>query len=374
VTAWSRVSVLEAVSDVTSGNAKVPATGYLPEGRFPIIDQGQADVAGYTDDEGLVCRVPVPVILFGDHTRTLKYVDHPFVLGADGVKVLAPQAGWDPRYLYRALEAIDIPSAGYSRHFKFLKERSLPRPPMEEQRRIAAILDQAEATRAGFGRSLAHVDDLVVSCFWDLFDAHSAPFRLWPRVPIGDAGDVLLGRQRGPQYQTGRCPRPYMRVANVQMNAVKFDDVLEMDFDDRDFAKFRLRWGDVLLNEGQVTEWVGRPAMWRDEIADCCFQNSLIRFRPRDGLVESEFALYLFMNYVQGGVFARASSKTSNVAHLSASRFARLSFVLPPISLQREFATVVRAAREQAGRLERGEHLARELSASLRDGAFKGEL
>jgi hypothetical protein len=109
------------------------------------------------------------------------------------------------------------------------------------------------------------------------------------------------------------------------------------------FATTKLEYGDILLNEGQSTELVGRPAMWRSEIEDCCFQNTLIRFQADCQRVIPEFALALFLRYYRAGEFAKISSKTSSVAHLGAGRFALMPFPVPPIKLQREFAKRVAA-------------------------------
>jgi hypothetical protein len=85
-----------------------------PDGRFPVVDQGQAFIAGYCDDEKRVIRDDLPLVIFGDHTRCFKYVDFPFILGADGTKVLKPDAKqFEPRFFYYALLNLEIPSRGY---------------------------------------------------------------------------------------------------------------------------------------------------------------------------------------------------------------------------------------------------------------------
>jgi len=112
-----------------------------PSGRFPVIDQGQAFIAGYSDAEKRVIGDDLPLVIFGDHTRCVKYVDFPFILGADGTKVLKPREDlFDPKFFYYALLSLDIPNRGYNRHFSVLKEKSLPRPEKDEQRKIAAVL------------------------------------------------------------------------------------------------------------------------------------------------------------------------------------------------------------------------------------------
>src|SRR5208337_1011079 len=191
-----------------------------------------------------------------------------------------------------------------------------------EQRRITTILDKADAIRRKREEGIRLTEELLRSIFMEMFGDPVRNENHWPIVRVQDAGEVQLGRQRAPQFQTGKHTRPYVRVANVFEDRIDFSDLLSMDFDPSDFATYRLRHGDLLLNEGQSTELVGRPAMWREEITDCCFQNTLVRFRSDLEKTVPEFALEVFLFYLRSGQFARISSKTSNVAHLGAGRFA----------------------------------------------------
>lgn len=139
---WTLVDFPEAIRKTAVGREnQIPAAEIASIGRFPVIDQGQAFIAGYSDSEGRVIREDLPVIIFGDHTRCFKYVDFPFILGADGTKVIKPKDRlFDPKFFYYALLSLDIPNRGYNRHFSVLKERKVPRPEIAEQRKIAAVL------------------------------------------------------------------------------------------------------------------------------------------------------------------------------------------------------------------------------------------
>ena len=118
--------------DVTKFAKKLPTSDYQEKGKHPIIDQGQKQIAGYTDiEEGLF--TDVPAIIFGDHTRVIKYIDTPFFIGADGVKVIKckeEQANYN--YLYYLLSSVRIPNTGYNRHYKWLKEAHLVEHTKEE--------------------------------------------------------------------------------------------------------------------------------------------------------------------------------------------------------------------------------------------------
>ena len=131
----------ELFEDQTKLGVKIKTDEYRASGAHVIIDQGQRQIAGYTDlEDGLFTNVPV--IVFGDHTRVIKYVDEPFFLGADGVKVLrCKKSDANYRYLYYALKSSRIPNTGYNRHFKWLKETQFYYPSAEIQSKIVQVLD-----------------------------------------------------------------------------------------------------------------------------------------------------------------------------------------------------------------------------------------
>ena len=114
---------------------------YESSGTYPIVDQGRGQVAGYSSDETKLVK-DIPGIVFGDHTREIKYVDHFFVPGADGVKWIRAVDDVDIRYLFHSLSSLAIPSRGYNRHWNVVRDMSIPVPPLEVQREIVRILDQ----------------------------------------------------------------------------------------------------------------------------------------------------------------------------------------------------------------------------------------
>ena len=120
---------------------------YESSGTYPIVDQGRGQVAGYSSDETKLVK-DIPGIVFGDHTREIKYVDHFFVPGADGVKWIRAVDDVDIRYLFHSLSSLAIPSRGYNRHWNVVREMSIPVPPLEVQREIVRILDQFTALEA----------------------------------------------------------------------------------------------------------------------------------------------------------------------------------------------------------------------------------
>ena len=162
----------------------------------------------------------------------------------------------------------------------------------------------------------------------------------WAWTTVAEIGEVKLGRQRSPKDHHGPHMRPYLRVANVYESRIDVSDVLSMNFTPDEYKTFRLLNGDILLNEGQSLDLVGRPAIYRDEVPGACFQNTLIRFRPSSALT-SEFALVVFRSYLHMQRFQQIAKWTTNIAHLGAQRFSALEFPLAPVGEQRRITELL---------------------------------
>jgi type I restriction enzyme S subunit len=199
----------------------------------------------------------------------------------------------------------------------------------------------------------------------------------WEWVRVKDIGEVQLGRQRAPQYHSGPNMRPYLRVMNVFEDRIDTEDIMKMDFSPEEFERYRLEPGDILLNEGQSRELVGRSAIYRGEIPGACFTNTLVRFRP-DTPIESDYPQIVFLGYLKTGRFQQLASLTVNIAHLGAGRFADMEFPLPPLEEQAEIVRRARGALNQITRLEERLHTnfadLDQLDQSILTKAFRGEL
>ena len=120
---------------------KIKRSEYLPSGVVPVIDQGKEFIAGYINDGERAYNGQLPVIVFGDHTCIIKYVDFPFAIGAQGTQLIRPTKDFDIRYFYYSLRNLSLEHFGYQRHFKYLKTSKVFCPPIHAQRKIAAVLN-----------------------------------------------------------------------------------------------------------------------------------------------------------------------------------------------------------------------------------------
>ena len=369
---WPTLQFDEAVEDASGGNIKTKQNDYAEVGEFPIVDQGKALIAGYTDDEAALCKVPLPVVIFGDHTRCLKFVDFPFGMGADGVKVLKPKAGLDAKFLYHYLRQIKLPDGGYDRHFKYLKRETVPLPPLEEQRRIAAILDQAETLRTQRRTALALLDSLTQSLFLDMF---GDPMTNPKKLPLF-RGDEICSRitvgivvQPSSYYRSEGVPA--LRSLNIRPNKVVMENLVYFSSEDNEtkLAKTRVRQGDVLLvRTGQP----GTAAVVPPELDGVNAIDILIA-TPDTSKVSADYLCYFF-NSDAGKKLVLGAQRGQVQKHLNVGAMNAALIPIPPLPLQQTFATRIASIEALKATHRRALAALDALFASLQQRAFAGQL
>jgi len=139
---WMWSGIDEILEKVSLTGRKLQQKEYQDKGNLPVIDQGQNYIGGYTDRNDLKIVCAQPAIIFGDHTKMIKYVPFDFVAGADGVKVIRPIGIFYPKLFYYFLQVVPLPDKGYARHFQFLEKENIPIPPIAEQHRIVAKIEE----------------------------------------------------------------------------------------------------------------------------------------------------------------------------------------------------------------------------------------
>lgn len=269
---------------------------------------------------------------------------------------------------------------------KKLGEFELPLPPLAEQKVIADKLDtllaQVETSKVRLERipqilKTFRQSVLAAAVSGKLTEEWRGGSKNWTYPKIKQVGMVQLGRQRSPKYHIGENMKPYLRVQNVFEDFIDTSDVMLMEFSSEDFKKYRLKYGDILLNEGQSPKFLGRPAIYRNELEDACFTNTLIRFQASD-LTSPEYALIVFRNHMHSGRYISEGTITTNIAHLGSGRFGNVEFPLPPKEEQTEIVRRVEELFAFADRTEEKANAALDrvnnLTQSILAKAFRGEL
>jgi type I restriction enzyme, S subunit len=218
-------------------------------------------------------------------------------------------------------------------NWSHLANYEFPLPPVDEQRRIADLLWAADEQFQAIKEAITSHETLLKSFI--LYEYKSA-IANYPKSSVDKLGEILMGRQKAPKYNKGVNPRPFLKVINIGNLEIDLSELEEMDFSEREVARYKLLKGDILLTEGDLISRfnVGRPAIFNGEIEDCCFQNTLIRFRCNSNMIPF-YTLILFEGARLTGTLAQVA-KSTTVTHLGVGRFSTLEIPVTPLEVQRK--------------------------------------
>jgi type I restriction enzyme S subunit len=322
---------------------------YNPAFKTPVLTAGKTFILGNTNEEHGIFTDGLPVIIFDDFTTATQFVDFPFKAKSSAMKILQAKNGADIKFMFEALQNLSFEVGAHERHWiSTFAPMLVPVPSPDEQNKIAECLSSVDELIAA---QVQKVDALKIhkkGLMQQLFprEGETQPrlrfpefqnAREWAVKRVDEQGSVLAGKALavdapGPQ-------RPYLRTKNVLDGAIDISDVLTMPMSDAEFTRFEILDGDVLLNEGQSLELVGRASIYHGELCQrCAMQNALLRFRAFPS-TSAEFASQYFRQCQKDGTFSNLATKTTSVAHLGSSRFSALELAWPSLPEQQRIAS-----------------------------------
>jgi len=253
---------------------------------------------------------------------------------------------------------------------------SIPYPPIPEQCRIAAILDEADALREKRREALAQLDSFTQSIFIEMFGDPVTNSKAWPEsTTLGEVAQIVSGITKG-RNLNGKTARtiPYLAVANVQDKALNLSTVKEIDATEDEIQRYLLKKNDLLLTEGGDPDKLGRGTLWNDELLECIHQNHIFRVR-----LITENITPLFLNWLVGSqrgkkYFLRSAKQTTGIASINVTQLRGFPLLLPPMELQQDFIRVAGVIESQQIIQRRALSELDALFASLQHRAFRGEL
>lgn len=324
----------EVFEDKTKYGTKIKTDEYHKYGRNLIIDQGQEQIAGYTDlEEGIFEEVPA--VIFGDHTRVIKYVDKPFFLGADGVKVLRsklPDA--NHKYLFYALKNAKIPNTGYNRHFKWLKEVTLQYPDVSKQAEIVNILDKVVGIIDARQQQLQKLDELVKARFVEMFGDPVNNSSGLPELTLPELGEFGRGVSKhrprnAPELLGGKYPLIQTGdVASANLYITSYENT----YSDLGLQQSKM-WGKGTLCI-TIAANIAKTAILD---FDACFPDSVVGFIANEKT--NNIFIHYWFSFFQAILEAQApesAQKNINLKILS-----ELKVIVPCKEKQDEFVTFV---------------------------------
>ncbi len=335
---------LDIFVDVTKDGCKIPKENYLDHGAYPIIDQGQEYIAGFSNEsEGLY--EDVPAIIFGDHTRIIKYVDRPCFLGADGVKLLkARDSNPNYKYLYYALCHAKIPNTGYNRHFKWLKEIDIKLPSKDEQQHIVAILDKISDLISLHKQQLTKLDELVKARFVEMFGDLADPSCKFHKCTLAesciDADDIKCG-PFGTQLSKDEYQNSGVAVWEIpQINSgftAKPTHFLTVE-KAKQLKAYSIEPGDIAMSrKGNV----GKCGLFPGNFEPGIIHSDVLRIRVDTNRVSPYFMMYQlhFSRAVQNQI--EMVSSGAIMAGVNVTKLKQIEVYIPSFDLQQQFSAFI---------------------------------
>lgn len=290
----------EIVEKISVGaEKKLKQKEYLKEGLFEVVDQGQSLVGGFSNDSSLVVKCDLPVIIFGDHTKCVKFIDFPFIAGADGVKVLRAKECVDAKFLYyyTLLLTKKMIDKGYARHYQFLEKMEVEISSIDEQRRIVnkieelfSELDSAVETLKKTKEQLAVYRQSVLKEAFTQF-TH--------KEKIKDHSEFVTSGSRGwAQYYSDEGAR-FIRITDLTRDRIvlKNDDVQYVALPDNvEGKRSRLKPNDILVS---ITADLGSIALIPKDIQEAYINQHIALVRLSNPEIAKFTALYLKSDWGQ---------------------------------------------------------------------------
>lgn len=299
---------------------KVKQKNYEEVGQLAVVDQGKDIIGGYSNDFDKRIECDLPVVVFGDHTCTVKYINFPFAAGADGIKILEPKDNVAPKYLYYGTKYLTLrfPEKGYARHYQHIEKMDLFLPTVSEQRRIVSRieelfskLDKGVETLQTIKQQLAVYRQAVYSSNFNKIEDF---------YPIIDFFEISGGLTKNSKRKELPRQVPYLRVANVYYNRLELDVIKTIGVTEKELQKCSLKTSDLLFVEGNGSKsQIGRVAMWDGSIETCVHQNHLIRGRA-NGKMLPKYALYYLISQAGRKQIVNVAKSTSGLYTLSINK------------------------------------------------------
>jgi type I restriction enzyme S subunit len=253
---------------------------------------------------------------------------------------------------------------------KSLEQLEIPDLELPDQLHIANILSNAENLIAQRKESIRLLDEFLKSTFLEMFGDPIANKKKWNLLQVSDYGESRLGKMLDGKKIIGNNLKPYLRNSNVLWFGFKLDDLLEMDFDEKDRVEFSLRNGDILMCEGGE---IGRCAIWKDELEECYFQKAIHRIRLNKEIALPEYFVFMFWIYTMNGGLNKYMG-AATISHLTGEKLKKMKLPIPPIALQTKFAQIVEKTEALKTQYQQSLQELENLYGSLSQKAFRGEL
>lgn len=271
----------------------IKSKDYKEEGQYPVVSQESSLISGYFDDASILYQHDTPVVIFGDHTQNVKYVDFDFIVGADGVHILSPIAEITPKFFYYQLKSIKLRNLGYARHYKLLKQESIGYPPLPEQERIVSLLDaefaKIDAIKANAEKQLQDAKALFQSALKD----YLTPKEGWEEITLGeiamDSADGPFGSNLKAIHYTSEHQVRIIQLSNIGEYGWKDDNVKYTTYEHLQvIRRSEVFPGDIVIAKMMPA---GRAILCPNHEKKFVLSSDAVKIKLREGY-DSKYILY----------------------------------------------------------------------------------
>jgi type I restriction enzyme S subunit len=254
-------------------------------------------------------------------------------------------------------------------------EIEIPLPPLAEQKRIASILDKADAIRRKRQAAIKLADEFLRATFLDMFGDPVTNPKSWEENRLCEIADIRSGITKGRRLNGHEIVNvPYMRVANVQDGHISLAEIKTIEATHAEIDRYLLRQGDILLTEGGDPDKLGRGAVWQGEINPCIHQNHIFRVRPNPSYLLPDYLSALIGSARGKEYFLVAAKQTTGIASINMTQLSSFPALIPPIILQKRFSEIVQKQGALRQKLSAVNYQQNNCFNSLTQRAFRGEL
>lgn len=376
---WKEVPFNSIFDVCNSGKEKIKQSEYLPkaDGLLPVVDQGQNLVSGYSDQfQKVVLAKDNPLIVFGDHTRCVKYIDFDFVVGADGTQLIRTKENTLVKLGYYQLMSANIPNNGYSRHFKYVKEQTYKLiADKDEQDYIVKTLDAVAEMIKLRKETIDLTKKLIPAIFQEMFGDPITNPKGWGKKYLGQVCDVRSGNAFPERYQGYTDGKPFYKVGDIsrtiEENHIYLDKAKNYITDEiaqiikaKSFSKNTI----VFAKVGEALRLNRRALISKDAFID----NNVMGVSIKEDCNDLHY-LYLYYHFVCN-VNLNFIKKEGAIPSVNNKDINSLYLPVPPLSLQKEFAKRVEQINQNLEVQQKDLDRLQELFDQLLQKAFTGEL
>ena len=318
---------------------QIKSKDYLPFGIYPVVSQEQELISGYYNDISYVYKHSKPIVVFGDHTKNIKFIDFDFVVGADGTHILKTIDKIETKFFYYTLKSIKLENLGYARHFKLLKREVIGFPSLDQQRRIVSYLDSSfqliDKIKEKAQKSLSEAKALFQSALAEAME----PKEGWEEKTLGeianDSADGPFGSNLKKEHYTSNREVRIIQLSNIGEDGWREENTKYTTFKHlNNISRSEVHPGDIVIAKMMPA---GRAILCPDKELKYVLSSDAVKIVLKKGYYNRYFLYSINSDYFRIQVYENVSG--SGRVRTSLTKLRNCIVRIPPLSTQHQIVS-----------------------------------